>query len=678
MINDIDRLLGSIDPKGLSYNEWLSVGMALKQEGHTVDLWDRWSKRDPARYHENECERKWNGFSGSSCPVTGGTVVELAKRYGYAGTGKGEYRANDRITSFHSDGESLPETAESRLTDAEQLTAYLDALFYNDEKVSYVVNCANNGGRFTPLSAVCDHTASELKELLRGCGGDIKKVIGDYNEDAGVWIRFNPSSGTGTKDSDVTDHRYALIESDRISVEKQYAFIKESELPVAALVHSGNKSLHAIVHIGASDEKEYRERVRYLYDYCKKNGFEIDVQNSNPSRLSRMPGVKRGKSKQYLIATQMGRETFEEWQEHTENLSDGMPDTENLLALYDDMPPLAPCLIDGILRRGHKMLLSGPSKAGKSYALTELCIAIAEGKKWFGFNCAQGRVLYINLELDRASCLHRFRDVYLARGEKGENAGNIDIWNLRGKALPIGELAPKLIRRASKKRYAAVVIDPIYKIISGDENSAEQMAKFCNGIDTICRELGCAVIYCHHHSKGLQTAKKAIDRASGSGVFARDPDAILDLVEIPLTESEFKDMEDRAAKKVCEKAILKYAPDRSEELENAKKGEDALLLCRKVLSKDDYSRLISELNNSKDRVRTLSGWQIEATLREFPKISGLGVWFDYPVHRVDTAGILSGNKEKERTPNLTKKQREDLESRNKETEEAFEQCSVNG
>ena len=56
------------------------------------------------------------------------------------------------------------------------------------------------------------------------------------------------------------------------------------------------------------------------------------------------------------------------------------------------------------------MAASGPSKAGKSFLQIELCIAIAEGKKWLQWNCAQGRVMYVNLELDRASCLHRFKD----------------------------------------------------------------------------------------------------------------------------------------------------------------------------------------------------------------------------------------------------------------------------
>lgn len=51
------------------------------------------------------------------------------------------------------------------------------------------------------------------------------------------------------------------------------------------------------------------------------------------------------------------------------------------------------------------------------------------------------------------------------------NLQNIDIWNLRGKSVPMDKLAPKLIRRAAKKNYVAIVIDPIYKVITGDETA---------------------------------------------------------------------------------------------------------------------------------------------------------------------------------------------------------------
>ena len=70
--------------------------------------------------------------------------------------------------------------------------------------------------------------------------------------------------GTGVRNENVTEYRYALVESDGMEIEKQNAVIRELELPVACLVHSGGKSLHAIVRIDAADYSEYRKRVDYL------------------------------------------------------------------------------------------------------------------------------------------------------------------------------------------------------------------------------------------------------------------------------------------------------------------------------------------------------------------------------------------------------------------------------
>ena len=141
--------------------------------------------------------------------------------------------------------------------------------------------------------------------------------------------------------------------------------------------------------------------------------------------------------KQFIIDTNIGKASWDEWYQHIEDLNDELPDPESLIDFWEDMPPLAPELIKGVLRQGHKMLIAGPSKAGKSFALINMSIAIAEGRHWFGWECTQGKVLYVNLELDRASCLHRFRDVYKSMGIEARNISNIDIWNLRGKTVPM-------------------------------------------------------------------------------------------------------------------------------------------------------------------------------------------------------------------------------------------------
>ena len=543
--NELKEALDFISPSALTYDEWLMVGMGLKDSGLPVTVWEQWSTRDAGRYHKGECVKKWESFhGGGASPVTASSIFQLAYSHGWSGPAGHELDWTDDISAgpgAQPEGRLVDprwvEAHELNLPEqwdpADQLKRYLQALFEEDEYVAYVTESFMADDKRRPTRGSWSRTAKQLIAELDTCGGDLGKVLGDWDPEVGAWICFNPVDGTGRKDANITAYRYALVECDNMELGKQQAIIKQLELPCAALVYSGGKSAHAIVKVDAPDYAEYRKRVDYLYAACQKNGLTIDQQNRNPSRLSRMPGIPRGDKRQVLLETNIGKSCWDEWRDWLEAETDELPDTENLAADWESLPPLADPLIFGVLRKGHKMLLAGPSKAGKSFALIELCIAIAEGKPWLGqFSCAQGKVLYINLELDRASCLHRFKDVYTALGLAPDNLKNIDIWNLRGASVPMDKLAPKLIRRAQKKGYTAVILDPIYKVITGDENSADQMAKFCNQFDLVCRALDCAVIYCHHHSKGAQGGKRSMDRASGSGVFARDPDAMLDMTEL--------------------------------------------------------------------------------------------------------------------------------------------------
>jgi len=260
-----------------------------------------------------------------------------------------------------------------------------------------------------------------------------------------------------------------------------------------------------------------------------------------------------------------------------------LPEVINLDQALVNMPKLPPELIEGVVRLGHKMLLSGASKAGKSFLLMELAIALTEGLRWLGFQCKKSKVLYVNLEIDEASCIHRFSDIYSAMNIKPQYTHDLLIWNLRGKAEPLDKLVSKIIRRVTDQGFDAIIIDPIYKVITGDENNATDMGMFTNLFDKICYETGCTVIYSHHHSKGAQGFKRAMDRSSGSGVFARDPDALLDMIQL-YTSEEF----------LASNAIV---------------------------------------NNS-------SAWRLESSLREFKNIKPVNLWFEYPIHRVDAYGIL--------------------------------------
>lgn len=651
-INLLELLL-YIPPEECDYSEWVAVGMALKEGGYTAADWDDWSRRDYSRYHPGECEKKWNTFTGSATPVTGGTIVQMAKDRGWhSSRDSGEGYELDWDSSIGSkaagvvvdrgwlEGREVQEPVD--WDPVRDLTRYLETLFDASENVGYVTQSWEREGKHFPSKGSWDRTAGELIEQLNKCGGDIGSVLGDYNPDVGAWIRFNPLDGKGCKNENVTEFKYALVESDAMELEQQHAMIRELELPVACLTYSGKKSIHAIVRIDAANYDEYRKRVDYLYNVLKKNGMAVDTQNKNPSRLSRMPGVTRNGHKQFLMDTNIGKANWKEWQEWIESVTDDLPNPEGLEEVWGDLPELAPPLIDGVLRQGHKMLIAGPSKAGKSYGLIELCCAIAEGEKWLGWKCTQGRVLYVNLELDRASCLHRFKDIYAAMGWQPKSIRNIDIWNLRGKSVPMDKLAPKLIRRAAKKNYIAIIIDPIYKIITGDENSADQMAQFCNQFDLVCTELGCAVIYCHHHSKGSQGQKRSMDRASGSGVFARDPDALLDLIELEVTDAVQKREIDQEVIRLCCEYLNSNAMNWRDEVsqDDACVASKMLEYCRRRLCEPVYEKMMLDISVAEKAVQNRTAWRVEGTLREFPKFPPVYLWFDYPRHRMDEIGVL--------------------------------------
>lgn len=691
---DLVSVLPYIPPSELNYQDWVNVGMALKEAGYTWQDWDNWSRLDLLRYHTGECQRKWDSFHGSASPITGATIVQMAKDRGWrpqSDDGPGYELGWDDIIGSRDgvlvdqgwlEGKEVrePETWDP----VKDLTKYLEVLFEASENVGYVTESWERDGKHFPSKGLCDRTAGELIEQLNKYQ-NIADVFGDYNPQVGAWIRFNPLDGKGVKNENVTDYRYALVESDCMELEQQHALIQELELPVACLVYSGGKSIHAIVKIEAANYEEYRKRVDYLYNVLKKNGLPVDTQNKNPSRLSRMPGVTRNGHKQFLMATNIGKTGFKEWQEWIESVTDELPNPEGLEDVWDNLPELAPPLIDGVLRQGHKMLIAGPSKAGKSYSLIELTCAIAEGKDWLGWKCSQGRVMYVNLELDRASCLHRFKDIYTAMGWEPRYIRNIDIWNLRGKSVPMDKLAPKLIRRASKKNYIAIIIDPIYKIITGDENSADQMAQFCNQFDLVCTELGCAVIYCHHHSKGGQGQKRSMDRASGSGVFARDPDALIDMIQLEVPETVYQTELDKEIIRLCIRYLDKYAMYWRDDVSQDDMCVARIMreVCSRRLSAPVYAQLGQDIAEAEKAVHSRTAWRVEGTLREFPKFSPVNMWFDYPRHRIDDSGILGdlasdGEQPPWRKAANKNKNRLESERRSKATEfeDAVQNCNM--
>jgi len=110
-------------------------------------------------------------------------------------------------------------------------------------------------------------------------------------------------------DACVKAYRFAVLEFDTLPRAQQIHFWAGVKLPIAALIDSGGKSIHAWVRIDAADETEWRVNVEErLFDLLGAIG--IDGSCKNEARLSRTPGHLRlstGKRQRLLYLAPEGR-----------------------------------------------------------------------------------------------------------------------------------------------------------------------------------------------------------------------------------------------------------------------------------------------------------------------------------------------------------------------------------
>jgi len=204
--------------------------------------------------------------------------------------------------------------------------------------------------------------------------------------------------------------------------------------------------------------------------------------------------------------------------------ADEIPDDLNKLIMQR-----YPVLIEGLLHRGTKMVLGGGSKSYKTWTLLNLAASVASGTDWFGHKVVNTGldVIFLNFEVPHEFFLDRVRSVCKAMNI--DPPRSLKVWSLRGVCNDLNLILETLQERLSNG-CALLCIDPIYKAIGDrDENSAGDMGLLMNEIEAIVERTGAAVAFGAHYSKGNQAEKDPLDRISGSGVFARDPDTIMGL-----------------------------------------------------------------------------------------------------------------------------------------------------
>jgi len=158
-----------------------------------------------------------------------------------------------------------------------------EALYRAGENIAVITDFTQDGDKAKPRGYGTTLPCEEWLSLIRESGPP--------EDEAGAWFKMNPTDGKGIADVNITACRYALIECDKIPVELQLSLIVKLPLPVAGIVTSGGRSVHALIRVDAVDAHEYRATVSKILVLLSR--FGVDSQNKNPSRGARLPGAQR-------------------------------------------------------------------------------------------------------------------------------------------------------------------------------------------------------------------------------------------------------------------------------------------------------------------------------------------------------------------------------------------------
>lgn len=203
-----------------------------------------------------------------------------------------------------------PQQVSADLSTAEQAALQLEALFAADDLITFNTRFQKSPeGKWLPNGKPISRVAFKVIDELHNAGS-LEEVFPEYNSQAGILFCVNPTKNGQRKNADIAAFRNALIEYDDISKQEQIVRLLDSGLPILSMTDSGNKSVHTIVRVDASNAKDYKRKVVELHRALEaKYGSPCDSANKNPSRMTRLAGATRGNNVQSLLYTEVNADS---------------------------------------------------------------------------------------------------------------------------------------------------------------------------------------------------------------------------------------------------------------------------------------------------------------------------------------------------------------------------------
>lgn len=373
------------------------------------------------------------------------------------------------------------------------------------------------------------HTREEWLDLFEECGGP-SQYWPPTEFDGGVYVCVNPMS-QGRKADHASAYRNVLLEMDSGTIEQQYGVFMQSGIPFVTLTTSAGKSIHAIVRVNALDHQDFKGSVDALYQALGPWASGLDPANKDASRYTRLPGaVRHGKIQELVGCRPVTPSTIDVnvWVDKAIDtaLLAELPAAVDAANYVSEVPPEPDPVLKGAFDSGDKVMIVGGSKAKKTFFSLQLALALAAGFAMFLAWAIprRRRVLIVQFEITELNYRRRVHQMCRTMGVCAEQVGGyLSVVSLRGHTVNEDHLL------ALGRHHAAevIVVDPLYKLVDGDENKAEDLKPILRTFDRLAEETGATVLYLHHNPKGTAGDRETIDRGAGSGILARDFDAAI-------------------------------------------------------------------------------------------------------------------------------------------------------
>jgi RecA-family ATPase len=387
--------------------------------------------------------------------------------------------------------------------DRQPVEKFLADAFQLGENIN-ICRSIKDGERERPDGAGETMTREEWIEILKGDG--LKKWQGNA---VGVYVSINPNNGSGRAAANIVKWRHVLVEFDDSTLDEQWKIIKKSGLPTTCIIKSGCRSLHAWVRIDASDEKEFKERVSFIFKHLAHS--KLDTATTDAGRLSRLPGAMRTATglQQELVECGEPSISYLQWKEKV--IYGDIPeacDWDRLLA-FKETDDLTTLLGKRWICRGGSALWVGSSGLGKSVLCLQAAITWAIGRSFFGINPkGEGlKSLIVQAENDEGDVAEAVQGIVKAMELSPKELEMVkkNVVIVRDCSSTGPAFVDRARRLAEKHRPDLFWADPLLAFIGGDLSNQETAGGFLrNLLNPLALSAGFAWMLIHHTPKPIK------------------------------------------------------------------------------------------------------------------------------------------------------------------------------